>query len=218
MIIDRSDLDHAISALAVPRMLVEHRAIASGDEYALLPDELSIFANSVTKVQRASGAVRIVARRLLRQLGQPEWAITKSASGVPNWPAGIVGSLAHDAEIAVAAVGLRREYSGVGVDVEPAKPLDHDLLGLVATKSECAEIKDDLLLARVLFTIKEAVYKAAYPIDGIFLDHHDVEVKLAEATATTSNGRTVPFRYCVATHIVALAFVPALVGHGQRIC
>ena len=57
-------LQRAIDAMAVPGILVEHRIIASGDEFALLAEERDAFTTSVTKVRRASGAARIVARDL----------------------------------------------------------------------------------------------------------------------------------------------------------
>jgi 4'-phosphopantetheinyl transferase EntD len=61
----------------------------------------------------------------------------------------------------------------------------------------------------LLFAIKEAVYKAAYPLDRAFLEHHDVEVDLAARTAETRHGRMVPFRYGVSSHIAVLAFIEA---------
>jgi 4'-phosphopantetheinyl transferase EntD len=205
-------LQQAIDALAVPGILVGHRIISLGDEFALLPQERDAFAGSVVKVQRASGAARMVARELLPLLGQEQCAVPKSSSGVPNWPAGIVGSLAHDSEVAVAAMARRRDFSSLGVDVEPAQPLDPDLLPIVATAAERRTMGDDLLQGRLLFAIKEAVYKAVYPLDGTFLDHHDVEVSMTSRSATVCNGRTVSFRHCVDAHIVALAFVSASCG------
>ena len=72
---------------------------------------------------------------------------------------------------------------------------------------QCA---DDPFRGRLLFSVKEAIYKAVYPLDRMFLDHHDVEVSLSAAgTAVVRNGRAVRFRYCVASRIVALAFIPA---------
>ena len=202
-------LRHCIDAMAVSGILVAHRLIAAGDEQALLPEEYEAFARSVLKVRRASGAARIVARELLQQLGAPPHSIPKSASGAPVWPNGIAGSLAHASEVAVAAVAMAHDFASVGIDVEPAGALDADLLEIVATADERRAIGTDAGRARVLFCIKEAVYKAVYPLDRIFLDHHDVEVNLATASASVRNGRTVSFRYCEATHIVALAYIPA---------
>src|SRR4029077_16676504 len=129
-----------------------------GDEFALLPDEMSAFAKGVTKVRRSSGAARIVARELFRQLGRGDDAIRKGASGVPIWPDGLVGSLAHDAEIAVAAIARRHNFLSLGVDIEPAEALDSDLFELVATKTERRRIRNDGLAGRLLFSVKEAVY------------------------------------------------------------
>jgi 4'-phosphopantetheinyl transferase EntD len=199
----------AIDAMAVPGIVVDHRLIADGDELALLPEEIGAFAGSVTKVRRASGAARIVARQLLPRFGHAPCAIPKFTAGMPVWPEGIVGSLAHDAEVAIAAMAARHDFFGVGVDVEPAEPLDPGLLDIVATATERERAHDEPLHGRLLFSIKEAIYKAVYPLDGTFLDHHDVEVDLAGGTAAVRHGRVVRFRYCVATHIVALAFISA---------
>jgi 4'-phosphopantetheinyl transferase EntD len=202
-------LQHAIDAIGVPGILVAHKLITDGDELELLPEEMSAFAGSVIKVQRASGAARSVARTLLSRFGHPSQAIPKSKSGMPLWPEGIVGSLAHDARVAVAAMAAQQDFASVGVDVEPAEPLDPDLLHMVATPKERERIQDDPCHGRLLFSVKEAIYKAVYPLEGTFLDHHDVEVSFSAGTAVVRHGRTVRFRYCVAAHIVALAFIPA---------
>ena len=94
----------------------------------------------------------------------------------PRWPPGFVGSLAHDREFAVATVAPAASILGVGIDVEPRLPLPEELLNIIATPGERAQLKGDLVFARLLFCMKEAVYKATNPIDGVFLEHHDVEV------------------------------------------
>ncbi|MEA2979867.1 MAG: hypothetical protein QOF09_1690 [Alphaproteobacteria bacterium] len=202
-------LQRAIDAISIPGILIDHRLIADGDELALLPEEMPAFAGSVIKVRRASGAARIVARTLLSRFGQAPRAIPRSTAGMPVWPAGIVGSLAHESKVAIAAMARRDEFLSVGVDIEPAEPLGPDLLNMVATVKERGKIQDDPYRGRLLFSVKEAIYKAVYPLDGTFLDHHDVEVSFSTRTAAVRNGRTVSFRYGVATHIVALAFIPA---------
>lgn len=66
----------------------------------------------------------------------------------------------------------------------------------------------------MLFVAKEAVYKAVYPLDQTFLDHHDVQISFAERKAVVRNGRVVELRFCIAAHLVALAFLPAF-GEGR---
>jgi 4'-phosphopantetheinyl transferase EntD len=204
-----SPLAHAIEAMSIPGILVDHRLITESDELALLPAEMAAFAGSVLKVRRASGAARIVARALLSRIGHVSCAIPKSTAGMPVWPEGIVGSLAHDATVAVAAMAAQRDFQSVGIDIEPAEPLAPDLLDIVATTTERDGIQDDPIRGRLLFSIKEAVYKTVYPLDRTFLDHHDVEVSFVDGTARVRNGRVVRFRHCIAGHIVVLAFIPA---------
>src|SRR6187551_456371 len=139
----RLPIDRAIGAISVPGILVDYRLIAKGDELALLPEEMPAFAGSVLKVRRASGAARLVARTLLSRFGQPPRAIPKSTAGMPLWPDGIVGSLAHDAEVAVAAMAAQRDFASVGIDVEPAEPVASDLMDIVATAREREEMGDD---------------------------------------------------------------------------
>src|SRR5436190_13256489 len=200
-------LQSALDALSIPGVLIGHRLIASGDEHGLLPEEASAFAGSVVKVRRASGAARIVARDLLARLGHAGCALPKGSGGAPTWPNGVVGSLAHDDRVAVAAVGRSRDVGAIGIDVEPAELLPAELLDMVATPLERLKIADDPYGGRLLFVAKEAVYQAVYSLDRTFLEHHDVEVDLAERTAVVRNGRVVKLRFSLSTHLVALAFL-----------
>lgn len=200
----------AIDTLAFPGVAVGHRLISPGDEHALLKEEVPALAASVVKVRRASGAARIVARQLLTQLGHANCALPKGPAGAPVWPAGIVGSLAHDSRVAVAAVGMRADVGALGIDVEPAECLPSELLDLVATPQERLNLGDDVYRGRLLFVAKEAVYKAVHPLDQTFLEHHDVEINLSERKAVVRSGRVVELRFSIsAHHLVALAFLRA---------
>ncbi|MFL6798165.1 MAG: 4'-phosphopantetheinyl transferase [Xanthobacteraceae bacterium] len=193
--------------LRVPGVLIGQRAIAAGDERRLLPAELPMLARSVEKVRRASGAARALARELLVPLGHEGWPILKAQAGAPIWPPGIVGSLAHDDKIAMAALARRDDVAGLGIDVEPAEMLPADVLELVTTAQERRRISDDPCGGRLIFVAKEAVYKAVYPLDRIFLEHHDVEVSLHDGKARVCNGRVVDLRLAVSTHLMALAWI-----------
>jgi 4'-phosphopantetheinyl transferase EntD len=203
-------LQSAIAALAVPGVLIGHRLISPGDEHALAPDEIRGISSSVVERRRASGAARIVARELLGRLGLGECRVPRASSGAPIWPAGVIGSLAHDRRAAVAAVGASREIGALGIDVEPAEALPDDLLDIVATPDERLKIGDDPFSGRLLFAAKEAVYKAVYPLDRTFLDHHDVQIDFSNLRGVVRNGRVVELRYCISTHLIVLAFLPAL--------
>jgi 4'-phosphopantetheinyl transferase EntD len=202
-------LQRAIDALAVPGLLIGHRVISQGDELALLHEEMASLLFPAIERRRASGAARHVARELMNSMGFSGLPILRSTFGAPIWPAGLVGSMTHDDRIAVAAVGLRRPHlDAVGIDIEPATPLPSNMLELIATPQERGNaIAENPLGVKLLFAIKEAVYKAAYPLDHEFLDFHDIEVDLAGRLATTRAGRMLALHWCVFSHVLVVATV-----------
>lgn len=201
-------LQVSIASITVPGVLIGHRLISDGDEFALFPEETRNFARHVVRARRASGSARIVARELLARLGHVNKILVKSASGAVIWPDSIVGSLAHDPKVAIAAVSRRGDVVALGIDVEPREILPFDL-DLIATPGERRNLRADPYAGRLLFAAKEAVYKAVHPIDNAFLDHHDVEVDFESRKAVVRGGRIVDLRFCDSSHLVALAFLPA---------
>lgn len=202
-------LQRELDAFAVPGVLIGHRVIAPGDENALRGEEAVALASRPAAARRASGAARIAARTLLARLGHADALLLKGAGGEPIWPAGVVGSLAHDHEVAVAAIGLQRDFASIGVDVEPARDLPAEMLELVATPPELRQIGGDLRKARLLFAAKEAVYKAAYRLDQTFLEFPDIEVDLVAGAAITRNGHAASMCSCATSRIVVLALIRA---------
>ncbi|HZD89565.1 MAG TPA: 4'-phosphopantetheinyl transferase superfamily protein [Pseudolabrys sp.] len=197
----------AIRLMSTPDVWVDVRMIAPGDEHALLPDEARSIASSLVKVRRASGAARLLGRALLARLGHAACAIPKGADGAPQWPDGVVGSFAHDGDIAVAAVARSGDCGAIGIDIEPAEPLPDDLRDLVVTPRERPVLDEDPLRGRVLFAAKEAVYKAVAARDGLLLDYQDIDVDTAGRRAHLTDGRAVDLRVSVSTHIVVLAML-----------
>ncbi|MFD2184569.1 4'-phosphopantetheinyl transferase family protein [Rhodoplanes azumiensis] len=203
-----ADLQRVLDALA-PGVAAGCRAIRPGDEAALREAEADSILSTIVAVRRASGAARVVARALLDQLGHRDVVLVRTASGAPVWPDGIVGSLAHDQEVAVAAVAKRSGVAALGIDVEPAEPLPDDIVDLVVTAAERDGLDRDPLHGRLLFAAKEAVYKAMHPLDGVFLDFHDIVVDLAARTAVVPSGRILDLAVCRAPRIVVLALLRA---------
>jgi 4'-phosphopantetheinyl transferase EntD len=197
----------ALTALTPAGVSVGHRVIAAGDENALLEEEAEAFERSSTRVRRESGAARHVAREILGAWGFVAPPLPRTGKGPPKWPPGVVGSLSHDDTIAVAAVASAEAYRGIGIDVEPAVPLSSELVELVATPLERRRYAASILESRVLFAVKEAVYKAQFPSDGVFLDFQDIEVDLELKRAVTRNGRNVAISVTSVPRVLAFAFI-----------
>lgn len=173
---------------------------------------------AISAVRCATGAGRILSRTLLQLAGsRPVEHLTRLASGAPAWPTGFVGSISHDQDFAVAAVARSDDLRSVGIDIEPRLPLPADLLELVATPTERRELRGDLLAARLLFSMKEAVYKATHPIDNRFLEHHDVEVCLSTGIACTSTGYTLQLKSASKPRLIAITALLGTAPNGKTL-
>ena len=172
-----------------------------------MPEEARSIPARQPAMRRASGAARWIAHRLLADIGFDDFALLRTPSGAPGWPDGVTGSLAHDDDMAVAAVATVGQIGSLGIDVEPALPLPDDIFSLVAIPGDRTETADPHLAGRILFAAKEAVYKAAYPLDRQVLGYEDITIDLKAGRATTTTGRSASLAYCVAPRVVVLAFV-----------
>jgi 4'-phosphopantetheinyl transferase EntD len=206
VIADEAALKQSAEQLSSPHVLVVCRVIAPDDESALLPEEAASIASHAPHVRRASGAARIAGRALLAQFGYPQQPVPKAASGAPVWPDGILGSFAHDDDVAVAAVARRRDITALGIDVEPAEPLPPELQALVLTKRERSQLPRASWSGRLVFAAKEAVYKAIAALDGTLLDYQDIETDLSAGSAAT-DGRCLTLRYSTSPRLIVLAFI-----------
>ncbi len=205
----RDDLDLAplAEALAPFGVQVAARLIRAGDEASYPDPEGAVVALDIAR-RRASGAARLAARRLLSELhGNAVAPLPRSASGAPVWPSGFIGSLAHDASYAVAAVARRGGLSGLGVDIEPAEPLPADLIAFVLSPAEREETAGDPVAQRLIFAAKEAVYKAIHPIDGSPLEYADIEIGLAAGKATLNDGRELQLFTLRGPRLIAVALI-----------
>lgn len=206
MVADETVLKRSVEQLSSPDILVDCRIIAPEDESALLAEEAQSIASHAPHVRRASGAARILGRTLLARLGRPGHAIPKAPSGAPVWPDGIVGSFAHDDAVAVAAVARTGDIAALGIDVEPAEQLPRELQALVLTKRERAQLPHASWSGRLVFTTKEAVYKAIAALDGTLLDYQDIDTDLSGGRAL-ADGRCLTLRYSTSPRLVVLAFI-----------
>ncbi|MDO8875732.1 MAG: 4'-phosphopantetheinyl transferase superfamily protein [Pseudolabrys sp.] len=192
-------------SMAPPGIRLGCRTIRVGDEDLLLPEEQRVVTTRDLEARRASGAARHLARGLMAELGHPVVAIGRERFGQPVWPAGVVGSLAHDRVMAVAAVVSSSTAVSLGIDVEPAEPLPDDAVPLVMTADDEPGTASRHLAGRILFAAKEAIYKAVHPLDGIILNHDDVIVSLSASCGRTRTGAMVRLYWCISPRIVVLA-------------
>jgi len=157
----------------------------------LFPEENAIIAMAVESRRREFAAGRACARAALAKLGQPPVPILSGPRGAPRWPEGVVGSITHCPGYRAAAVAWTRDVVSLGLDAEPNKPLpDHGMLDFISTESErvrlagLADKTPSVSWERLLFSAKESVYKAWFPLTRRWLDFESADVVIDAQTGT----------------------------------
>jgi len=156
---------------------------ASHDVRASLhpPERALLTGREVEKRRKEFALGRACASAALALLGAPSVSpVLRAENGSPLWPAGYVGSITHCDGLAAAAVAEATELQSIGIDVEPAVPLPGDLLFSISSAFERRGLAGlrgtHPSPGRLLFSAKEAVYKAWYPITGRWLGFEDAEI------------------------------------------
>ncbi|MDH6134266.1 4'-phosphopantetheinyl transferase EntD [Kitasatospora sp. MAA4] len=148
----------------------------------LEPAEEAAIAQATESRRREYTTVRHCARTALGRLGVPYRPLLAGTGGAPSWPDGVVGSMTHCAGFRGAAVDLTRNLASLGIDAEPDEPLPHGVLERVALPGEHARVlallagRPRLAWDRLLFSAKEAVYKAWFPLTGRYLDFPEADI------------------------------------------
>jgi 4'-phosphopantetheinyl transferase EntD len=121
------------------------------------------------------------ARRAVAKLGIEYVTLPRGRSGAPIWPRGIVGSISHCGSYAAAVAARQADIMTIGIDVEDAPPLDGEMSALVCHPEEIRPFSATALtrsLPNIIFSVKESIYKAYWPVTESFLDFHDLLVQL----------------------------------------
>jgi 4'-phosphopantetheinyl transferase EntD len=151
-----------------------------GPQPPALGKEAAHLGHAIDARQREFAAGRAAARIAMAQLGLPPVAIPAAPDRAPLWPKGIMGSISHTGLLCAAVVSTGSQSPGL--DIEQDTPLSRSLLSTICSPSEQQRIAgpDQLWLAKLVFSAKEAVYKAQYPLTGMLFgfDHIDITFDL----------------------------------------
>jgi 4'-phosphopantetheinyl transferase EntD len=182
-----------------------------GQAITLHPEEEVHVARAAQKRRRDFALGRTCARAALAGLGHGEAVIAKSDAGAPLWPHGTTGSITHTRGYAAALVGEDRDFAGIGIDAERAGGVTRDLWPRLFSQTEQAQLAthcDPLLGATLLFSAKEASYKA-WALKGA-LAFRDIEIVLESGRFVAARAETrLGGRYAVEKDVVLVtAWIP----------
>jgi 4'-phosphopantetheinyl transferase EntD len=161
-------------------------------EIELFGSERLSLGRAVDKRRREFITGRACARLALTQLGVPVQAIPSGGHGEPLWPEGVVGSITHCRGFRACAAARSEAVRSLGIDAEPNLPLPDGVLEQVAfgrERESVAELSSQTRgdcwvdLPRLLFSAKEAVYKAWFPLTKRWLGFDDVDLSISLESA-----------------------------------
>jgi 4'-phosphopantetheinyl transferase EntD len=163
--------------------------VGDAAECSLFPGEEDVVAGAVLRRQYEFGSGRRCARAALALIGYGPVAIRTGAGREPCWPLGVVGSITHCSGYCAAAVARNTDILAIGIDAEPHNLLPEGVIKLVASPSERSQLKHlhDIDAAtcwdHVLFSAKESVYKAWYPLLTQRLGFQDIRLSINAAAS-----------------------------------
>jgi 4'-phosphopantetheinyl transferase EntD len=173
---------------------------AFGDmlDIVLFPEEEAVLVRAVDKRRREFTTARACARAALATLGLPPAPIVPGLRGAPQWPPGVVGSMTHCAGYRAAAVARDQDVLTLGLDAEPDDRLPEGVLDVIATADERAGLCALASAApqpcwdRLLFSAKESVYKAWFPLTRRWLGFEEAAITINPSDGTFTARLLVP--------------------------
>ncbi|MGW2711205.1 4'-phosphopantetheinyl transferase family protein [Streptomyces sp. NPDC001356] len=173
---------------------VEARADDPLWDSPLHPAEEALVVRAVAKRRREFAAVRGCARRAMEKLGVPPQPVLTGERGAPSWPDGLLGSMTHCDGYCAAALVRATDLASLGIDAEPHGPLPEGVGPSVFLPAETERL--DRLAARwpavhwdrLLFSAKESVYKAWFPLTRQWLDFSEADITVRPDAESGTSG------------------------------
>jgi 4'-phosphopantetheinyl transferase EntD len=126
--------------------------------------------------------------RALAELGFPPAPILPGPKREPSWPPGAVGSITHCRDYCAAAVAPASRFASIGIDAEVHDELPEGVLERISLPEERAWLEtrlgDGTCWDTVVFSAKECVFKAWFPVARRWLGFEDACVELAPDEGT----------------------------------
>jgi 4'-phosphopantetheinyl transferase EntD len=170
----------------VPAAVVAVEAFGDpADPVELFPEEEAVVARAVAKRRHEFTTARACARAALAKLGLPPVPIVPGLRGAPGWPPGVVGSITHCAGYRACALAFDSDVVTIGLDAEPHDVLPGGVLDMVAIAEERVWLRElataspEVCWDRLLFSAKESVYKAWFPLTQRWLGFEEAAVTAA---------------------------------------
>jgi enterobactin synthetase component D len=179
---------------------------------------------AVPKRQTEFLAGRLCARAALAAVSGYAQTPLVGEDRAPIWPKGFCGSITHSNGWAVAVAAPTERYQSIGLDAEVLLPLQRSsrLANEILTAHERQNAKAETThYITAIFSLKESLFKALYPLTGIRFYFQDAEVIEWDSTGQATlrllktlspmwkEGQQIMAQHALeGTHILSMVSVP----------
>ena len=155
-----------------------------GETAPLIDAEGNGLARMVPARQAEFIAGRLALRRAQAELGVPPFALINGPDRSPQWPDGYCGSISHAGGVAVVALCHSESgFGSLGLDIEEDRELSPELqenVLLPLERAALARCDHAGRQARLIFCVKECVYKAQYMFSRQLFGFEVIAVTLSD--------------------------------------
>jgi enterobactin synthetase component D len=174
---------HGVSVFGAPLPL----SLTVEQDYAYC---LPVVLKDVAQVRKQEFiAGRYCAIQAAKKIGLTIESLPSAKTREPIWPAGMTGSISHSKQMAISCISNNSDYLSLGIDAEELmKPeVATEVAATIATQGELDFLAtlDSSLGLTVLFSAKEALYKALFPLVRTFIDFKEVKLTSLDLTQGT---------------------------------
>lgn len=167
-----------MTVAALQRLVPE--TICAGGSFARSlphPGTLTPSARSAAFASAQQSAVAQCIRSLLGSAGLPQGLrVDSGKGGNRNWPPGFVGSLTHKGTVVLGVIAEISSIHMVGIDLERMDDAHLEAIERMVAPEGLPRGIEPQLGMLLVFSAKEAVFKAQYPFSRQRLDFSDVRL------------------------------------------
>lgn len=191
-----------------------HCESISSDSSSLHSSEFKLgesFRSKERKNEFLSG--RRCIHQIMTTANLPHLPVFRNSDRSPGWPLNQIGSVTHGASTAAAIVAQPHHgIIGIGIDIEDlTRTIRANITKHILTPWEIEKWAFESTHVgretRMIFSIKEAIYKCFQPINGIRLGFKDAEIISMQKGEFTANLLRNPFSHSIRLPMTIKGFV-----------
>lgn len=156
--------------------------ITDREELFEYPEEGKHLSKAVPKRRNEFIVGRRCARAALAQIDVEPCVLLSGEDRVPEWPVGVLGSISHSMRLCCAVAAHSNTAACLGVDLETTTRISSGVIERVLHPLEADFVGDNQAHGSLIFSAKEAFFKAQFPTWGAWPNFDDLAFQVDTST------------------------------------